>query len=236
MTDVDLLDEFLAHARDEVPRESCGVVIVWKGRLRYVRCRNLAHGSENFHLHPEDYAAAEEEGEIIAIVHSHPTTNPQPSQADLVGCESTELPWIIVNPATGAWHRFEPSGYKAPFVGRVFAIGTLDCFSLVRDYYKEVLSIHIPDFPRTEDFWVRGEELYERYYQEGGFVKVPQESLRLHDVIVMRLTANCANHAAIYIGDGRILHHAQTRLSGRDVYGGYWQHITAWVGRHKDLL
>lgn len=225
----------LAHARQESPRESCGVVIIRKGRERYVSCRNLAIGSEQFHLHHEDYAAAEEQGEVVAVVHSHPASAPQPSQADLVGCEASGVPWVIVNPLTAAWHRFEPSGYCAPLVGRVFSHGTLDCYTLIRDYYREQLQIELRDFSRTENWWLRGEDLYRRHFAEAGFRVVPDADLRRHDVLLMQLSANVANHGAVYLGDDRILHHPMTRLSGRDVYGGYWKSITVLTLRHEAM-
>lgn len=39
------------------------------------------------------------------------------------------------------------------------------------------------------------------------------------------------NHAAVYLGDGLMLHHMYGRLSSRDVYGGYWREVTRLVVR-----
>src|SRR5450830_1038375 len=85
-----------AHAEAYYPRESCGLVIVAKGRERYVACQNSARGTEHFILPAEDFAAAEDLGAVIAVVHSHPGVSAQPSQADLVSCESSGQPWHIV--------------------------------------------------------------------------------------------------------------------------------------------
>lgn len=232
MTD-ELLAEIRAHAEREYPRESCGLVIIRKGRARYIPCRNLATGTEHFEMHAEDAASAEEAGEVTTVIHSHPNIAPLPSQADLVGCEASGLPWVIVNWPTGDWHRFEPSGYRAPLVGRVFSHGILDCYTLIRDYYRETLQIALPDFPRSDNWWHRGEDLYRRQFAEAGFHVVPDADLRTHDVLLMQLSANVANHGAVYLGDDRILHHPMSRLSGRDVYGGYWKQITVLTLRHK---
>ena len=77
----------LEHARSEYPREACGLLVIRKGREVYARCRNIGVGTDQFVIHPEDYAAADIQGEIVGVVHSHPGMSPEPSQADRVACE-----------------------------------------------------------------------------------------------------------------------------------------------------
>lgn len=226
-----ILAAIRAHAQAEFPREACGVVIVRKGRQRYIACRNIAGGNDHFAIHPEDYAAAEEQGEVIRIVHSHPNSAPLPSEADLVGCEASGLPWLIVNCPNGQVHEFAPSGYQAPLIGRSFHHGVLDCYSLIRDYYQRELSITLPDFERADDWWLSGGNLYEDGFESAGFNVV--DTVQQHDVLLMQIAAPVANHAAVYIGDGLILQHCMGRLSSRDVYGGYWQKCTVKILRHQ---
>jgi len=231
----DTVTEIRAHAAAVFPMESCGLVVVRKGKERYWPCRNLATGSEQFHLHHEDYAAAEEQGDIVRIVHSHPNIAPVPSQADLVGCDASGLPWVIVNWPTGAIHEFQPSGYVAPLVGRVFSHGVLDCYSLLRAYYEQELSVLLPDFERQDNWWVRGENLYRDNFAVAGFFVIDEGQLRTHDVILMQLGSNVANHCGIYLGNGMMLHHPVNRLSGRELFGGYWHNIAVLYLRHKSF-
>ena len=119
----------LDHARQAYPRESCGLLVIRKGREVYWPCRNIGVGTEQFVIHPEDYAKADEQGPIVAVVHSHQGLPPEPSQADRVACEASGLPWHIVSVPSVAWSSIEPSGYVAPLVGREWSHGVLDCYA-----------------------------------------------------------------------------------------------------------
>lgn len=230
-----IIAQIRAHAERDFPREACGLVAVVKGRQRYVPCRNLAEKTGDFVLHPEDWAAAEDAGTIVAVVHSHPNLPPRPSQADLVGCEKSGLPWLIVSWPSGEVREFAPTGYRAPFEGRAFAIGVLDCWSLIRDYYAATLSIDLPDFPREDRWWEKGHDLYTRFHREAGF-HIVADAPRANDLIVMQIGSRDPSHGAVFLGDGRILHHLAGRLSSRDVYGGWYRKVTRHVMRHERLM
>lgn len=222
------------HAEREYPREACGVVIVERGKPVYVPCANLADAKgAHFLLAPADYAGAADRGDVIRIVHSHPNVSAQPSEADKVSCEATGIPWLIVNWPTGAIVEFAPSGYRAPLIGRVWHHAVLDCYSLICDYYAEVLGITLMDFRRQEQWWLKGDNLYEDGYGVAGFVDV--EDLRPHDVLLMQIGAPVINHAAVYVGNNQIMQHCAGRLSSRDVYGGGWQRATRKIVRHRTL-
>src|SRR5690606_23194701 len=121
--------EIERHALADYPREACGLLIADGDKQKYVPCRNAAEDGRDFKLLAEDYAAAEDMGQILAVVHSHIDRDAQPSEADLVACEGTGVPWHIAAVSKEAgedaakvigWHSFEPSGYVAPLVGRSF--------------------------------------------------------------------------------------------------------------------
>lgn len=222
----------LDHAMREAPREACGLLIVERGREIYVPCRNLAVGSNHFILDPLGYAAAEERGEIVAVIHSHPGAPPEPSQADRVACEASGVPWHIVGLPSGAWASIEPCGYVAPLVGRTWAHGVLDCYGIVRDYYGQVLGISLPNFAREDEWWLKGQNLYLDNFAKAGFEEVNPVTLREHDVVLMQIRSQVPNHAAVYVGGNLILHHNTNRLSSRDNYADYYRRHTVKVLRY----
>lgn len=232
----------ITHAIAAYPAESCGLVVNVNGVERYYACRNTATSkNDQFRLDPEDYAEAEDAGEIIAVVHSHPDAAPRPSEADRVSCEASGLPWYIYSVhrnddgvvAYFGEDAIEPTGYEAPLIGRPFAHGVLDCFALIRDWYRRERGIEIQNYDRTDNWWLRGENLYIKHYEEAGF-EVAKGPLQVGDIIIMQIRAPEPNHAGVYIGDGLFLHHLYGRLSSRDVYGGYWKENTRLIVRRKN--
>lgn len=223
------LSDIKHHALECYPRESCGVIIVKKGKEKYIPCKNLAPMND-FLIDPIDYANAEDEGAIIKIVHSHPNQSPLPSDADKIGCEKSGLPWLIISVPNMQVHEFAPSGYKTPLIGRSFKHGALDCYTFIRDYYDQTLNIQLPDFVRADNWWQGGENLYLEGYESAGFVRV--DDMQEHDVLLMQVASPVPNHGAIYVGSGKIQHHQVGRLSSTDIYGGWYRKIHTITLRH----
>jgi proteasome lid subunit RPN8/RPN11 len=87
-----VLDDVLAHAREEAPRECCGMLI---GRgpviARSVRARNLAESDTRFLIDPRDHVrairAARLAGlDVVGFYHSHPRSRAVPSPTDIAEC------------------------------------------------------------------------------------------------------------------------------------------------------
>lgn len=226
----------LDHAKEQHPRECCGLVVIHKGKQRYVPCKNIADGNNHFAIDPNDYVAAEELGEIFAVVHSHPDIPAAPSQADLVSCEASGLPWFIVSHPLTAWSETYPTGYKAPLVGREWKHGVLDCYALIRDWYSEEMGLQLPNFSREDDWWNKGQNLYLDSFADCGFIEISQSELKRGDALLMAINAPVPCHAAIYLGDGMILHHMNGRLSCREALtGSYLSRTTHFLRYNRSL-
>ena len=227
----------LAHAEAVYPAEACGVVVEIDGVPAFWPCRNIdTQPGDRFELHPDDYAAAEDAGEVTGIVHSHPNASALPSAADRVMCERRGLPWYIVGVPSGVWSGCQPSGYALPLLRRPFVHGVIDCYTLVRDAMQSLFGVALPDFERADDWWQHGGDLYRQHAQDAGYAALPADApLWPGDLITMQIHANVPNHGAVYLGDGVMLHHLCNRLSARETYGGYWLHHTASRYRHGEI-
>lgn len=235
------------HALAEYPRECCGLVVRESKGDVYVPCRNAAVSpSEHFVLAPSDFAAAEDRGDIVAVVHSHPGAAAAPSLADKAMCEVSGIDrWIIVSLGVQEdgsigvddWCEFGPSGFVAPLLHREFVHGVHDCYSLIRDWYRIERGVGLPDFDRVDEWWRDGRsDLYRDHYREAGFVDVGHDvELQTGDVLLMQVRSrnNVPNHAGIYLGNGIMLHHMHGQLSRRVVWGGAWRQFLRSVLRYQ---
>jgi proteasome lid subunit RPN8/RPN11 len=241
-----LVPYVLIHAQAEAPRECCGVAVAVPDMpLVYMACKNVARESEHFVIDGASYAAAEDTGQIIAIVHSHVYEPPIPSLADLTGIERTQLPWLIVNHPLGTHTITRPSGYEAPLLARPFVHGVHDCYALVRDHFA-TLGITLRDYARTYGWWddANGPDLYRENFEAEGFVVIERgtmdrdklTSLQPNDLILMNIRAQRDNHMAVYLGEGVILHHLIGTASRREAYQEFFQRRTTAVLRHKTFI
>lgn len=230
----EIIEQVIAHANETQPNECCGLVIERNGVREYVRCANVSGNPLNqFVIDPEEFARVEDMGEIVMIAHSHCYTPPIPSEADKVGIEEHGVPWLIVNYPVGNHTITEPSGYRPPLLERPFVKGVLDCYALVKDYYAEKLTIELPHYERPAVWFEVGDSyLLDNFRGCGLFEEVSLEDLQPNDCILMQIGSPVPNHVAVYVGDDKILHHVIGRLSGHDVYGGFWRKVSTHAFRY----
>lgn len=248
----ELRQAMLEHAAAEAPRECCGLLLrlTETGALAYLPALNLyagAAGEDRFQLDPQAWPDAEALGEVLAVVHSHPNASANPSMADRAGCERSGLPWLVVGWPSGVIRQLQPEGWQAPYEGRTFHHGVMDCYTLIQDWYRREpdLGFELPEIEREDEWWkpradpagnvLPAQDLYMQHFGEAGFVRVYGQPQR-HDVILMQVKSARANHGAVYLGDGVMLHHLVSRLSERTVYGGYWATHTVALLRHKSRV
>lgn len=86
------------HAAAAYPHECCGLIIRATRQRRYIPCSNSHENpSEHFMISAQAWADAEDMGEVLAIVHSHPDAGPHASSDDLKSCHDSGLPRVIMS-------------------------------------------------------------------------------------------------------------------------------------------
>jgi proteasome lid subunit RPN8/RPN11 len=100
-------EEIAAHAREEAPNESCGLLLLEDGRaVEYVRAVNKAASPYRFELYLDPARWSDIEHDQ-AVVHSHLSSPPRPSRTDVENVGLWEgKPYLIYSVRTddlAAW-------------------------------------------------------------------------------------------------------------------------------------
>jgi proteasome lid subunit RPN8/RPN11 len=98
----DLVDEMVAHARDDVPNECCGMVGGRDGVAdKVIRVVNSAASPLRYEMDPQGQFDALKEiegdgGELLAIYHSHTKSAAYPSQTDVNQAQNWPEPDYVI--------------------------------------------------------------------------------------------------------------------------------------------
>lgn len=213
-----------------------------------------------FEVSDTDSMRALKEG-MLAVIHSHPNHPPCPSEADMLGQIASGVPWAIIgtdgNTATKPywWGASTP---VPPLKDRHFHHGITDCYSLIRDYYRQEMAIELPEYPRSWSWWAKDgdnppKNLYVEGFASAGFVQLkmgvnddhflglelePEEG----DMWFTQLFSPVPNHGGVYLGDGLCLHHLSSKhpvdpsrpVREEPIYR-WANHVTHWF-RHKERM
>jgi proteasome lid subunit RPN8/RPN11 len=125
-----LIDELVAHAREDAPNECCGMIAARDGEaVRVYRARNAAASPLRYQLHPQDQIRIQndiDDGdlELGAIYHSHTRSEPFPSQTDVnyaffPGRDESMWPGAIYVIVGVAGEEPDVRGYRIPARDRI---------------------------------------------------------------------------------------------------------------------
>ncbi len=87
---------------------------VKRGVIRPAFSRLLKKSIPNsFIIDPFDFADGEDKGEVVGVVHSHPQNVLEFSEADIVSCNSIQIPFYLVCPDLDKMIVIQPSDIDA---------------------------------------------------------------------------------------------------------------------------
>ena len=230
------IEEILDHFKKEYPREGCGVIGVVKGKSQWFPCKNVAEEDDHFIMDSSDYVRASLKSDIIAIVHSHPDESEEPSEADIKMCNTLNVDSYIFSWPEGKMHHLKPNRETIPLIGRTYEFGVLDCWQLVIDYYETLnISLKRSKLLYEDDWWEKGLNYFDDLFQHYGFEEVTDGSIQKHDGLLFNIRASVPNHCGVYLGNDKLLHHAENRLSCREnLTGSLWGKNKYKILRHKE--
>jgi cell wall-associated NlpC family hydrolase len=220
----------------EHPKEACAFVI--DGKLVQV-VNHSSTPTDTFELSIQDSAL---QLKAQAFLHSHPNGSLSPSSLDMISQKSANLPFGIVTCTVDSCSIpvfLSDANLAIPLLERKFIHGIFDCYSLIRSYYFQKKNITIPDFARDNKWWDAPpdtyQDLYLKNFEKANFKAIPKtEELKEGDVILMNLmSGSIVSHAAIYLGNGLILHHLNDRISRED-HAPSWKKFFHTVVRYND--
>jgi len=242
------------HARDEYPRESCGLVV----DDGYVPCVNTArpvdtHEAKNpdcmcqlcsFRIPAE--IMVKYHGRIQMVLHSHPGGPTHPSVTDAESQIKSGLPWGLIAldderiSDVLTWGDMLP---VQPILNRQFVHYAADCFTLIRDAFrlgKEGMSEHgvegwpyppvpMKNCPREDGWWEADYDLYTENAPKWGFREIALDHAQPGDVFLTSIRSEKLNHGGVLVGGGMILHHLPGRLSRREPAGIWARAAHKWM-------
>ena len=217
----DIEDDIRADAVARYPEESIGVI----RRGQYEAIPNVAgqiRGADGKFLDPCNVAVPDPEtfqnmlidGDVDALVHSHPDGVFGPSAHDMRAQIDHGIPYGVVGVYKGGASRVALWGdqlERMPLLDRGFQHGITDCYEAIRDKYFVGRGWWIEQFARDWDWWKSGQTLYESGFRQAGFEKVPSDQAQEWDVVMFKIRSETHNHAGIYLGNGLLYHHATAR-------------------------
>lgn len=228
------------HVAREKFTEACG--FVWANQLSgeygIVECENIQEERRGkFEISTKDYLKAENLGTIVAYYHSHPMTeegeNMGFSKRDIEVSEECCIPALLYIPLIDEWQFYDPEGSEhVSLTNRPFIRAIWDCYTLGRDYFKDLgihLGYHFP--PDTNEFF--DYDHFDSRYESEGFREVSLSEIKKNDVMLFAFKSKTSNHVAIYMGDNQILHQPLNRRSlQEDLSERYFKYLTK-VLRHE---
>ena len=223
------------HAKECLPKECCGLLAIVKGKEIYFPCKNLANDQISyFIIDPDDWAKAEDSGELVGLIHSHPKGSIFPSDNDKAACEYLGLPFHIYSPEMDDWYSFKPSGYKpSSIIGRTWIWGAADCWTIVVDYFKDK-GIDVVDMIRPKSpYEMLTNNKFETEIPSCNFVEV-DDDIREDDLLLFSMGKSKGCHVGIYVGDQMVLHHQVDRLSSKDLLDSQMQKSIYKKYRHVE--
>lgn len=225
----DIIIQVKKHALKEAPRECCGIILVKKGKRRYIPCTNISTLENHFIIDPAEFIRYSLQGDVEYIVHSH-TTGAEASEHDVQVTNQLKIPYLIFYIETDSYEIIVHDGFKK-LIGREYIFEEQDCFEAARDWYMVHGIITPPRRKWLDNWWEHGYNYISDEVKDWPFEKVTD--LKYGDLMTLSVAGTVPNHIAVYLSNDIIFHHAVNRLSCRENMYPMWAENIYGIYRHE---
>ena len=153
--------------------------------------------------------------------------------------------YVLYNTVKDSFSLFDYEKDKTFFYDRIFEIGKSDCYTVIKEHYKE-LGINLADEPhnRTDHTWhkqnptlIQGLFNLNKNNPELPICELPPSSeLKKHDVVVFEFVKGAGpNHVAVYLGDGTMTHHPRNKYPCIENLNQIYRRKIHKIYRHEGL-
>lgn len=216
---------------ENIPNESCGLIIEINDEYKFIKCRNVSfHKKTESIVHPMDYVMAEKQGKVISIVHSQPSAGT--SFTDNVTAYNQNLFSVVYSWETDQFYLIAPE--LKDYLFKDFKLGEYDCLELVRNYYREELNINISPYNQSDSWFLNNPTIIYDNFKKEGFIEINRGRMRKNDVILFGNNKEIG-HLAIAMGNNLMLHHPRESKSIIEDIHHLWESKISLVVRHNDL-
>lgn len=235
------------HALSNIKEESCGLVIKKNNNLIYIPIKNIAENKKNnFAIDPQGYIYASSIGEIIACFHSH-IKNTSFSWHDINNSYKLNIPYYLYNIKKDKFYYFSPIENKIyqKYLYLKFKYGENDCFSLIKNFYKNELGIEISDpeqdravkYTPPHNCLIWDREKYKKWGDQNNLRDLDIKNIdefKKYDILVFDgFNKGEPSHGMLYIGDGLVLHHPFNHISVIEYFRKAHFRFLKFVIRHE---
>jgi proteasome lid subunit RPN8/RPN11 len=249
------------HAQENSEQECCGFVFEKEALQCYNRSENP---SAHFSISPRDYLQASRKGEIRGVYHSHIGNNKEFSMEDKQMSHGHNVPYFLYHLPTDNFLCYDPKKEKVVDIDKKFELGKRDCYTLVKDYYKD-LGVEVSGNNDLGTDWLeRNPDLIENLFdlnkmdtetlealkdKDDDLTGLPisriewcdcpscgLKLLKKHDVLVFELIKGAGPcHVGVYIGEGMMYHHPRKRFPTTEKLSGLIRKKIFKIYRYNNL-
>ena len=139
------------------------------------------------------------------------------------------------------------NNYLNQYLERDYVPKVTDCFTLLTDFYRDQLDIHVTkydysifDFFNEENWENKKESPFDVFFEKEGFEEVEYEDMKMYDVLffknVNKFAPTFSCHMGLYVGNDTMLHQPFNKVSELSPFTKRHVRYINKIIRHKSLM